>query len=54
LEEQIFPRFPRLWGWFTTNFRHVTDFGNYEVWERTPTDRKDSPRAGSVTVRGPG
>jgi hypothetical protein len=29
-----YPRFPRTWAWFTSNFDHVSDFGNYEIWER--------------------
>ena len=29
-----YPRFPRTWAWFTSNFNHVSDFGNYEIWER--------------------
>jgi len=31
-----YPRFPRTWAWFTSNFDHVSDFGNYEIWERQP------------------
>jgi len=31
-----YQKFPRLWTWFTTRFQHVAEFGNYEVWERTP------------------
>jgi Dolichyl-phosphate-mannose-protein mannosyltransferase len=29
-----FTQFPRTWAWFTSHFDHVSDFGNYEVWER--------------------
>jgi len=28
--------FPRLWAWFTSRFEHISDFGNYEIWERKP------------------
>ena len=31
---EAYPRFPRTWAWFTSNFNHVSDFGNYEIWER--------------------
>jgi hypothetical protein len=31
--------FPRTWAWFTDNFDHVADFGDYEIWER----RHDRP-----------
>ena len=54
MEEQIFPRFPRISGWLTANFRHVTDFGNYEIWEQMPTDPNEPGRTGPATVRGPG
>ncbi len=31
-----YPQFSLTWRWFTANFDHVADFGNYEVWERRP------------------
>jgi 4-amino-4-deoxy-L-arabinose transferase-like glycosyltransferase len=31
-----YTHFPRTWAWFTSNFSHVSDFGNYEIWERRP------------------
>jgi len=33
-----YPLFPRTWSWFQTNFEHVTDFGNYEIWQRRPAN----------------
>ena len=29
-----YPQFPRTWAWLTSHFDHVSDFGNYEIWER--------------------
>jgi len=29
-----YPQFPLTWAWFTSHFDHVSDFGNYEIWER--------------------
>jgi hypothetical protein len=29
-----YAQFPRTWAWFTLHFDHVSDFGNYEIWER--------------------
>jgi hypothetical protein len=26
--------FPRTWAWFTDNFDHIRDFGNFEIWVR--------------------
>ena len=37
---EAYAQFPRTWGWFTSHFEHVSDFGNYEIWER----RHDSPK----------
>jgi hypothetical protein len=31
---EVYARLPRTWAWFTASFDHVSDFGNYEVWER--------------------
>jgi hypothetical protein len=35
-----YAQFPRTWGWFTSHFDHVSDYGNYEIWKRRP----DGPR----------
>jgi hypothetical protein len=32
--QDVYKRFPRTWAWFSSNFSHVTDFGNYEIWVR--------------------
>jgi 4-amino-4-deoxy-L-arabinose transferase-like glycosyltransferase len=29
-----YAQFPRTWGWFTSHFDHVSDYGNYEIWKR--------------------
>src|SRR5262249_36719994 len=28
-----YPQFHRTWDWFKSHFTHVSDFGNYEIWE---------------------
>lgn len=35
-----YAHFPRTWGWFQSNFEHVADYGNYEIWKRS----SDSPK----------
>jgi hypothetical protein len=32
--QDAYPQFPRTWAWLTSQFDHVSDFGNYEIWER--------------------
>lgn len=31
-----YAQFPRTWGWFTSHFDHLSDYGNYEIWKRRP------------------
>jgi hypothetical protein len=35
-----YSRFPRIWAWFTSDFEHVSDFGNYEIWEQKHDDHR--------------
>jgi hypothetical protein len=28
-----YPEFTHTWDWFKSHFDHISDFGNYEIWE---------------------